>query len=249
MSGTIRDIQHELGSVDPPKANKSLSSKNGMASQGRNVDIAPWASGDNAFSAGSFDTGELLSKSAASDTQDSIFRGDDRRPSVISATSVSSQASKNSMPTNGRRAHNKKLAGFLNEDSRESSKSSDTSIATTGQRDHSASSRSRRNNSVQTNNSTDGRPVSENSSRPRTPPSSEITPWLFQDFKVRPRVHVCIINSGKFALWPRRSLTAIGLRKHVDGFPACKKTNTPIIAFSCQRSMFKSAVAAHFRRT
>ena len=200
MSGTIQDFQRELGNADPSRPNKSPSTKNGMASQGRNADIAPWAS-DNSFSTGSFDAREVSSRSGASDFQDPVFRSDDRRPSVISATSVSSQASKNSMPTNSRRAHNKKLAGFFTEDSRESSKSSDTSIATTGQRDHSASSRSRRNNSVHTNNSADGRPISENSSRPRTPPSSAVTPWLFQDFKVCPRVCVCIITFRKFASW------------------------------------------------
>lgn len=223
MSGTIRDFPRERGTAVASSPNKPSSSQNGVPQHGPSTDIAPWAR-DCAFEAGSFDAGGLLDKangrsqgissvrpgtgqSAASDSPDLIFCPEDRRPSVISATSASSQTSV-SKPKSGRRVHNKKLAGFFGEDSRESSKSSDTSIATTGQRDPSISSHSRRNNSVYTNNSTDGRPASGNSSRPRTPPSSDVTPWLFQDFKVRPRVRVCI-TVGKKSLLPPPAISPL----------------------------------------
>ena len=205
MSGTIRDFPREVGHADPSRQTPGPLSGYTESDQAPNADIAPWAS-ESSFGAGTtslggaYDSGNGKSQrasslrpstgmSGASDSPDPVFCSDDRRPSVISATSVSSQTS-NSRPTNSRRAHHKKLADFFSEDSRESSKGSDTSIATAGQRDHSTSSRSKRNNSIHTV-STDGRPTSETSSRARTPPSSDVTPWLFQDFKVRPRVRVC----------------------------------------------------------
>lgn len=209
MSGTIREFPRELGNVDYSRAPPAPVSKDEMPDQASNADIAPWAS-ESSLGVGLMNSGGLHEKSngksqrpsslrpdtaqsGASDSTDPIFCSDDRRPSVISATSASSQTS-NSRPSNSRRAHHKKLAGFFGEDSRESSKGSDTSIATAGQRDHSTSSRSKRNNSIHTI-STDGRPTSEASSRARTPPSSDVTPWLFQDFKVSPRIRVCCTDS------------------------------------------------------
>lgn len=204
MSGTIRDFSKDVGNLNSFGAPSAPTSKSTNPSHAPNADIAPWAS-ETSLGAHPSASGNIYDKSngksqgsslyrpdtghsGTSDSPDPLFWRDDRRPSVISATSVSSQTS-NSRPTNGRRAHNKKIAGFFGEDSRESSKGSDTSVATTG-RENSISSRSKRNNSVFTS-STDGRPISETSSRARTPPSSEVTPWLFQDFKVSPRVRVC----------------------------------------------------------
>ena len=219
--------------MDPSRTPLGPVSKYAAPEQAPNADIAPWAS-ESSLRAGPVVSGSMYDnsngrnqrpssfrpdtgRSGASDSPDPTFCGDDRRPSVISATSVSSQAS-DPRPTYSRRAH-RKLAGFFGEDSRESSKGSDTSTATTGQRDRSASSRSRRKNSVYTN-STEGRPTSDTSSRPRTPPSSDVTPWLFQDFQVSPRVRVCCTQlpslllhlSGRFKShwqqsvhWPRPS--------------------------------------------
>ncbi|KAF2801950.1 PP2C-domain-containing protein [Mytilinidion resinicola] len=114
------------------------------------------------------------------------FPQDDRRPSVASATTVSSSGSKSSL---GRGFH-KQLRGFFGEEfPGDSRQGSDTSLPTSNQVGNEAqSSRSRnRNNSVNNTiaSSVNSRPTSPTSSRPRTPlPSSEVTPWEFQDFKV-----------------------------------------------------------------
>ncbi|KAI7645088.1 hypothetical protein KC318_g20250, partial [Hortaea werneckii] len=115
---------------------------------------------------------------------------DDRRPSIASATTVSSTGSKSSLGNK----YKKKLHGFFGEDpynngqqdngstSRHNSEASSMkggilpSFAPGGSR--------ARNNSM---NDALGRsgPPSPSSSRPRTPvapgPSSEVTPWIFQD--------------------------------------------------------------------
>ena len=233
MSGVVRELPQEIENPRFAKSSNLATSTNEKLTQAATADIAPWAN-DSAFGAGSFDTGGLLDnsigrkqaqsslrpstgQSTTSEPPDPIFFPDDRRPSVISATSASSQAS-SSKPKNSRRVHNKKLVGFFGEDSRESSKSSDTSVATTNQRDHSTSSHSRRNNSVYTNNSIDGRPASENSSRPRTPPSSDVTPWLFQDFKVSPRAGVCVTLLQVCFFAGSVSIKAFGMRP-IDSIP------------------------------
>ena len=135
---------------------------------------------------------------------DPMFYTNDRRPSMASATTVSSQ---NSVPVSrtstSRGNPNKRLGAFFGDDGFDSSRSSDTSILTTG-RDHSTSSQSRkaRHNSVQTNN-TDGRASSPPSSRPRSPlPSSDVTPWLFQDFKVSTRDNVCPYTTQSMHVCP-----------------------------------------------
>lgn len=219
MSGTIRDLPRAIGNVQPSRAPHAPMHE--MSEQASNAEIAPWASGGSlaagpTASGGLYDTSNGqhqrpssirpgTGQSGASDLPDPVSWCDDRRPSVISVTSASSQSSI-LRPTDNRRAAHKKLAGFFGEDGRESLKGSDTSIATTGQRDHSTSSRSKRNNSVYTN-STDGRPTSETSSRARTPPSSDVTPWLFQDFKVSLRVRVCYTKSPSLLLRKSKSNT------------------------------------------
>jgi hypothetical protein len=133
-----------------------------------------------------------------SSQEDMGFPGEDRRPSIASATTVSSIGSKSSA-SRGLRNH-RKLHGFfgeefpgLDEASRQNSESSlppSAMYAPKGPSDQSAAQRARnRNNSLNTaNNIGISRPESPASfSRPRTPRSSEVTPWEFQDFtnKVR----------------------------------------------------------------
>lgn len=160
--------------------------------------VAPWLSADSSASNGGVDNGtfyddKLRKPTQSYDVADPMFYNSDRRPSMASATTVSSQ---NSVPVSrastSRGNQNKRLGAFFGDEGLDSSRSSDTGIVTTG-RDHSTSSQSRkaRHNSVQTNN-TDGRGSSPASSRPRSPlPSSDVTPWLFQDFKVSARDGVC----------------------------------------------------------
>ena len=240
MSGTIRDIPREMCGTDSCRAPPIPPSKYAAPEQAPSADIAPWAStsslgGIPATSAGLYENSNGktqrppsfrpdTAQSGTSDSPDPMFWGDDRRPSVISATSASSQTSNSRPAPNSRRAPHKKLAGFFGEDSRESSKGSDTSIATTGQRDPSTSSRSKRNNSIHTL-STDGWPTSETSSRPRTPPSSDVTPWLFQDFKVSPRVRHRYTDSIKFASAPIHSEVFVGVIASIGRNPPSVQPN------------------------
>ena len=116
-----------------------------------------------------------------SDNYDPMFMTNNRRPSTTSTTTESSQSS--AVKGNHNRAYGHKATATY-ADGRQSSIGSETS-AFTGARDETSSSHSRRNNSIQHSNDSEC-PVSPSSSRPRTPlASSEITPWLFQEFKVR----------------------------------------------------------------
>lgn len=120
--------------------------------------------------------------------------GDDRRPSIASATTVSSSGSKSSF--GGR--YRKKLQGFFGEDFRTddpqnggsgSRHDSETSSMQGGQLPAFAPGGGSRNRNNSMNDAIMGRsgPPSPTSSRPRTPapgPSSEVTPWVYQDAQV-----------------------------------------------------------------
>ena len=122
------------------------------------------------------------------------FPGDDRRPSIASATTVSSIGSKSSV---GRGFH-KRLHNFFGEelpnDGRQGSDTSLPPLATYGTGstvDSRMPAPVARNRTNSSNNSAlppaISRPSSPASfSRPRTPHSSEVTPWEFQDFKELP---------------------------------------------------------------
>jgi adenylate cyclase len=117
---------------------------------------------------------------------------DDRRPSIASATTVSSTGSKSSV---GRGIH-KRLHHFFGEDiPSDGRQGSDTSLppltihSTTSTADPRITQPVPRNRTNSTNNSafvpTISRPGSPSSfARPRTPHTSEVTPWEFQDYKV-----------------------------------------------------------------
>ncbi|KAF1832424.1 PP2C-domain-containing protein [Decorospora gaudefroyi] len=107
---------------------------------------------------------------------------DDRRPSVASATTVSSSGSKSSI---GRGFH-KRLQNVFGEDfPADGRQNSDTSLNTPyGGDAHSMRGQRLRGNSLNNTigSSHQSRPGSPAGSRPRTPqPSSEVTPWEFQD--------------------------------------------------------------------
>lgn len=169
--------------------------------------IAPWASSSNVMPSSAFpgtffdDSTENLQlspsfrpgtgRTGTSDSPEVAYYGDERRPSVTSATTISSQGSRSSTSRGG---FHKKLTGFFGEEfsgNEGPSQSSQTNLTANGGRTLSAHSQRDRNNSVHTKNA-DGRPASPANSRPRTPlPSSDVIPWVFQDPQVRPRVHVC----------------------------------------------------------
>ncbi|KAI9810355.1 MAG: cysteinyl-tRNA synthetase [Pycnora praestabilis] len=125
------------------------------------------------------------SRTGANDAPDTTLYGDERRPSVASATTVSSTGSKSSTGRTFQKGH-KKLQGFFGEDpsGRESRRGSETSLRARGNggREHSTHSFRDRINSVHSGSNADGRPVSPVNSRPRTPaPSSDVVPFLYQD--------------------------------------------------------------------
>ena len=113
--------------------------------------------------------------------------GDDRRPSIASATTVSSTGSQ---PKNNSGSKFNKLQGFfgqeykgLQEESRQNSESS--SMRSSQPFTPGGSTSTARGGSQSFN---DGGPPSPSDSRPRTPaggPNSEVTPWDFQDKQVR----------------------------------------------------------------
>lgn len=110
---------------------------------------------------------------------------DDRRPSVASATTVSSTGSKSSVNRGG---FHKRLQNVFGEDfPADGRQNSETSLNNPYVTD-SQSTRTQRNRGNSLNNtigsSHHSRPASPTSSRPRTPqPSSEVTPWDFQEPK------------------------------------------------------------------
>ncbi|KAL9021446.1 MAG: hypothetical protein Q9185_001343 [Variospora sp. 1 TL-2023] len=178
------------GETSQADARGPEATEQGASTAAPDAQIAPWLSADFSTSNRGADTGSFFEDRSrraiqANEPVDPLFCGSDRRPSMASATTVSSQ---NSVPisraSTSRGNPNKRLGAFFGDDGLDSARSSDTGVITTG-RDPSASSQTRkaRHNSVQTNN-TDGRTSSPSSSRPRSPlPSSDVTPWLFQDFK------------------------------------------------------------------
>jgi adenylate cyclase len=110
---------------------------------------------------------------------------DTRRPSVASTNTASSTGSKSNVNRGG---FHKRLQNVFGEDfPADGRQNSDTSLNTPHGTD-TQSTRSARNrgNSLNTTiGSYHSRPASPTSSRPRTPqPSSEVTPWEFQDSKV-----------------------------------------------------------------
>ncbi|KAL1632073.1 hypothetical protein SLS56_003962 [Neofusicoccum ribis] len=147
----------------------------------------PWSksngSGDmpNSIFSGSFynDSNEDVSqlspgfRPGTGQTEEGGYQGEDRRPSVASATTVSSSGSKSSIS----RGFHKKLQGFFGDEFNgvDSRQNSQTSLP--------ERQRNRNNSLHNTHRSSIGsRPGSPGSSRPRTPlPSSEVTPWEYQE--------------------------------------------------------------------
>ena len=184
-----------LAAVDYPA---SFSHGNPNFNPGPLDPIAPWASTPS-LPMGTFfndssehETSPLspafrpgTGRTVASDAVDSGYDGDHRRPSIASATTVSSQGSKSSNSGTFR----KRLQGFFGDEfpgPPDSRHDSDGSLHLMGSRDHSTARA--RNNSTGSRNPPDRTvdPVpSPNPSRPRTPvPSSEVTPWMYQRFNV-----------------------------------------------------------------
>ena len=194
MTGTFRDHRRELAVLDHPSNGVPAISKEPPSAP--LAQIAPWATESSTMPstamlppARSFfddrDDDPLstyrpgTSRTDTSESLDVSWHADERRPSVASATTVGSQDS--SIRAGASRwSNHKKLNSFLGEDvsGRNSQQGSDSSVP------NSIHSYRRRNNSYQANN-INGQAASPSSSRPHTPlPSSEVAPWVFQDFNV-----------------------------------------------------------------
>ncbi|KAL8679863.1 MAG: hypothetical protein Q9186_003883 [Xanthomendoza sp. 1 TL-2023] len=222
MNNTIRDCGRDLGPFpNRPEERGPLASRQAPSAAAPDDEIAPWlttapSTFNGAAYNGSFFDDRLAKPqppatsrpdTRASDSFDPMFYTDDRRPSMASATTVSSQNSASiSRTSTNRGTQHRRLGAFFGDDGQDSGRSSDTSILP-APRDHSTSSQSRkaRHNSVQTNNTDGGRPGSPSSSRPRSPlPSSDVTPWAFQDFKslkMKASLRSCVVLLNHYRLW------------------------------------------------
>lgn len=114
-------------------------------------------------------------RTVASDSGELGYDRDNRRPSVASQTTISSQGSRSSHSGGKFR---KKLQGFFGDEFNVSADSDGNP-----QNHNSAASSARgRNNSVGSRNTSDR---AASPPRPHTPlPSSEVTPWMYQRFHV-----------------------------------------------------------------
>ncbi|KAK4574025.1 hypothetical protein LTR86_001786 [Recurvomyces mirabilis] len=168
--------------------------------------IAPWASGNDkvpmatSIFGGTFyndsneNLGQISPGYAPPDGMGFPGDRDDRRPSIASATTVSSVGSKSSF--GGR--YKKKLQGFFGEEyqdtnsnSRQNSEASSIQNGPVPAFAPGGSGSRNRNNSMNDGLLRSG-PPSPSSSRPRTPgqgpgPSDEVTPWVHQDMQDSPR--------------------------------------------------------------
>ncbi|KAK4545032.1 hypothetical protein LTR36_003583 [Oleoguttula mirabilis] len=148
---------------------------------------------------------------------------EDRRPSIASATTVSSTGSKSSISG---RVH-KKLQGFFGEDvlptsgpngaSRQNSETSSMQGGVLPAFAPGGGARNR-NNSMNDAMLRSG-PPSPSSSRPRTPapgPSSEVTPWVFQDTQDMPGAPDSFFPDQRNGRTPKRSVSTHH-RLHLPG--------------------------------
>ena len=198
---TLLDYRPDRPVQDAAKGPIPLVSRRPPSSDNPNADIAPWmedtisslSNHDFIISSNFVNDGPpklQLSPSLQADTGDSASPDsiiqDERRPSLAtSATTESSQTSMSKASTS-RATPYRKVVGLFSDEGRKSSKSSETSLPNALHREQTASSS--RHGSIHTSHHSrdDGRPsTSPTGSRPRTPlPSSDVTPWLFQNFKV-----------------------------------------------------------------
>lgn len=121
------------------------------------------------------------------DSADDTFPTDYRRPSVASANTVSSSGSRSTGP----RGFHKKLQGFFGDEvqSAGSRKNSETSLPTNATSELSQATRGSSFSNHYNVSDRPSQPTSPTTSRPRTPqPSSEVTPWMFQDSEVSTRL-------------------------------------------------------------
>jgi adenylate cyclase len=121
--------------------------------------------------------------SGSQESPDAAYFNDDRRPSLASITTASSQGSKGSVTRGGLR----KLQGFFGEEFPGRDGSETSLPGTLGKERSQSYSHSRPSRDRNYSNATDHtREASPSSSRPRTPvPAPEVVPFLYQEADVR----------------------------------------------------------------
>ena len=121
-------------------------------------------------------------RTGTSDSPDTAFDTDARRPSVISATSVSSQASKNSA---GGKFH-KSLKNWLGDDPSDPKIDPATIAAQAAPPQPAQAPSEIAKSNIKNRLRNDSVATSDTSDRPNTPlvPSSDVTPWMYQNFDV-----------------------------------------------------------------
>lgn len=180
--------------------------------------------------------------------------GEDRRPSIASATTISSQGSRGSM--GGK--FSKKLQGFFGEEiandpsskrygySRQNSETSSLKNPLPGYGSSSSRNRNNSMNDAMLRGSGAGSPTDSRPRTPSHPPSSEVTPWVYQDPQVRSgKEHVNITqevaanNSGR-RQWER-------LPRSKPSRARAGRTSLPSAATNCT-SPDTDTIAATTRR-
>ncbi|KAI1078272.1 protein phosphatase 2C [Whalleya microplaca] len=192
--GRLPQIQRDPP-ANSPNSTQNIApwmSPNGVANANNNASPTAFATSFYNDSSDNVSTASQLSpafrigasrpaQASSSDSPDAAYFNDDRRPSVASVTTASSQGSKNS----GSRGGLKKLQGFFGEDY-PGRDGSDTSLPpppqTQGKEQRSYSFNRARRGRNDSNATDHTRDVSPSSSRPRTPvPSSDVVPFLYQE--------------------------------------------------------------------
>ena len=146
------------------------------------------------------------SRTNTSDSPD-VDVDDTRRPSIASASTMSSTGSRGST-SNGR--FHKSLKGFFGEDPTDSRKGSFSNLPEQVQNGTGGEKAAQRSNSVHTQNTAaaDDRPRT-----PAPPPSSEVTPWRYQNFE----------DVSNFGSAPIRPSLADPLQPSDNGVPSSKR--------------------------
>ncbi|KAG8532674.1 uncharacterized protein KY384_002551 [Bacidia gigantensis] len=192
--GGLRDEARQ----DKSRPNNQSRAKLSAPTEAPKSQIAPWATEDPAMlsthdltSGNFFENGPSkvqlspIFRSGAGRTNNSgspselVYQDDDRRPSIVSESTLSSQ---NSMPktTSHKNASSRKKAALFGDEGRKPSWSSGASTPGSLRRESTQASTQGSMHST----GTDGRSKSPPSSSTRYPQaSSEVTPWMFQDPK------------------------------------------------------------------
>lgn len=178
--GRVPQIQHTLPTAASPSQIAPWMSSNGSPTVATSAFTSFYNDSSDALSqASQLSPGFRPGTGQTLDSPEAAYFGDDRRPSVASVTTASSQGSKNSSA----RQTYKKLQGFFGEE--HPGKDEDPGNHAKDARSNSFSLRHRDRKHSTSTEVGQPRDSSPEPSRPRTPvPSSDVVPFLYQDSQV-----------------------------------------------------------------